>query len=215
MTRLFDLYPGLHGRVPHLQLANLPTPLDAADRMAAELGVRRLWIKRDDLSAKPYGGNKVRKLEHLLADALEKGCDAVLTYGAAGSNHALATSIYARRVGLDCYAVLTPQAPSPKVTGDRGRAMLGRGESGYDAALRWNPVVCNDLAGYIVRWRKTTAPYWEKAIPVGNITEHTFPHVTIDESVFGVSAVDHDGNESLVSVYVMPARSKRAYQVKK
>jgi len=112
-------------------------------------------------------------------------------------------------------ASLAAAPPAPKVTGDRGRAMLGRGEGGYDASLRWNPVVCDDLAGYIVRWRKTTAPYWEKAIPVGNVTEHSFPHVTIDESIFGVSAVDHDGNESLVSVYVMPPRSKRTYQVKK
>lgn len=126
MTRLFDVYPGLHDRVPYLQLADLPTPLDDADRMAAKLGIRRLWIKRDDLCARPYGGNKVRKLEHLLADALEQNCDAVVTYGAAGSNHALATSIYARRAGLDCYAVLTPQAKSPKVADTlRYHSLLG------------------------------------------------------------------------------------------
>jgi 1-aminocyclopropane-1-carboxylate deaminase/D-cysteine desulfhydrase-like pyridoxal-dependent ACC family enzyme len=115
VTKLFDVYPGLHDKLPHVQLAELPTPLDDAERMAAELGIRRLWIKRDDISALPYGGNKVRKLEFLLADAREKGCNAVVTYGAVGSHHALATSIYAHRLGLDCYAVLTPQAPSPKV----------------------------------------------------------------------------------------------------
>lgn len=126
MTLLTDRYPGLFENMPYLQLAELPTPLDDADRMAAQLSIRRLWIKRDDICAQPYGGNKVRKLEHLLADALEKGCDAVLTYGAAGSNHALATSIYAHRVGLDCYAVMTPQAPTPKVANTlRYHALLG------------------------------------------------------------------------------------------
>lgn len=126
MTLLTDRYPGLFENMPYLQLAELPTPLDDADRMAAKLGIRRLWIKRDDICAQPYGGNKVRKLEYLLADALEKGCDAVLTYGAAGSNHALATSIYAHRLGLDCYAVMTPQAPTPKVANTlRYHALLG------------------------------------------------------------------------------------------
>jgi 1-aminocyclopropane-1-carboxylate deaminase/D-cysteine desulfhydrase-like pyridoxal-dependent ACC family enzyme len=126
MSLLMERFPGLHDRLPHLQLATLPTALDSADALATELGVRRLWIKRDDLCAEPYGGNKVRKLEYLLADALERQCDAVLTYGAAGSNHALATAIYARRVGLDCYAVMTHQAPTPKVADTlRYHALLG------------------------------------------------------------------------------------------
>ena len=103
----------------------------------------------------------------------------------------------------------------PKITSERGRAMLGRGESGYDAALRWNPVNSTDLEGYYVYWRKTTAPLWEKKVYVGNTTEHTFSKVTIDEFVFGVSAVDSEGNESLISAYVMPPRRKSTYQTKK
>ena len=126
MTLLMESYPSLHEALPYLQLTQLPTPLDSADRLAAELGLRRLWIKRDDLCAEPYGGNKVRKLEHLLADALGQGCDASLTFGAAGSNHALATAIYSRRAGLDCYAVLTPQPPTPRVANTlRYHAWLG------------------------------------------------------------------------------------------
>ncbi len=111
-------------------------------------------------------------------------------------------------------ASLAAAPPAPTVVNERGRTMLGRGK-GYDAALKWNPVVCDDLAGYIVHWRKTTAPYWEKEVRVGNVTEHTFPDVTIDEYIFGVSAVDTDGYESVVTAYVMPPRSKRTYQVKK
>lgn len=139
MTLLAEAYPGLLDALPYMQIATLPTPIDSADPLAADLGIRRLWIKRDDRCAKPYGGNKIRKLEYLLADALGKSCDAVLTYGAAGSNHALATAIYARQVGLDCYAVLTGQSPTPRVADTlRYHALLGTRlvpVEGFKAAL--------------------------------------------------------------------------------
>ena len=81
-------YPTLADALPRLALADLPTPLEDAPRLAARLGVGSLAIKRDDLTSAIYGGNKVRKLEYLLAHALASGCDSVITYGAAGSNHA-------------------------------------------------------------------------------------------------------------------------------
>ncbi len=112
-------------------------------------------------------------------------------------------------------ASLAAAPPAPLVNDERGRPMLGRGESGYDAALKWEPVLCDDLAGYIIHWRKTTSPYWEKAIPVGNVNEYILEDVTIDEYVFGVGAVDKEGNESMVSAYSMAPRSKRVYEVKK
>jgi hypothetical protein len=81
--------------------------------------------------------------------------------------------------------------------------LLTRGKSGYDALLRWNrPNPEPDLAGYVVMMRKTTAPYWESEIYVGNVNEYLMPDVSIDDSVFGVAAVDKDGNESLVTPYV-------------
>jgi hypothetical protein len=88
--------------------------------------------------------------------------------------------------------------------------MLTRGKTRYDADLKWkneNPEA--DLAGYVVMIRKSTAPYWEREIFVGNVTEYTLPDVSIDEAVFGVKAIDKDGNESLTSPYVQPARQKR------
>ena len=117
MTRRFDgRFPQLAARLPWQQLAvGLPTALEPAPALGAALGVPSLLIKRDDLSGRPYGGNKVRKLEYLLGDALARGCDTVLTFGAAGSNHALATSIYARQLGLDCHAVLSDQVQTPWV----------------------------------------------------------------------------------------------------
>ena len=116
MTRPFDhRFPQLAARLPWQALADLPTALEPAPGFGAALGVPSLLIKRDDLSASPYGGNKVRKLEYLLGDALARGCNAVLTFGAAGSNHALATSIYARQLGLDCHVVTSDQVQTPWV----------------------------------------------------------------------------------------------------
>lgn len=96
-----------------LTLSALPTALETAGRLGAAIGATDLLAKRDDLAGTVYGGNKVRKLEYLLADALARGCEAVFTFGAAGSNHALATAIYAQQVGLKCHAVLVDQVQTP------------------------------------------------------------------------------------------------------
>ena len=126
MRQLFARFPGLVDELPFLPIATLPTPVEAVPAFGEQLGIGELMIKRDDLSATIYGGNKIRKLEHLLADALNHGADAVLTYGATGSNHILATSIYAKQVGLDCYGVMVEQPGSPKVSATlRYHAFLG------------------------------------------------------------------------------------------
>ncbi len=91
--------------------------------------------------------------------------------------------------------------------------LLTRGRSRYDAQVKWkheNPEA--DLAGYVIVIRKTTSPFWEREIFVGNVTEYTLPEVSIDELVFGVKAIDKDGNESLVSPYVQNPRQKRTIQ---
>lgn len=81
-------------------LGFFPTPFYKLERMSAELGVE-LYIKRDDFSGMSlFGGNKIRKLEYLMGDALDKGCDTVFTYGATQSNHAMQTVTAARRLGL-------------------------------------------------------------------------------------------------------------------
>ncbi|MDZ4180451.1 MAG: pyridoxal-phosphate dependent enzyme [Coriobacteriia bacterium] len=113
---LFEHFPGL-AKLPRVQLCDLPTPLDDTRDVLppdADSGSgRRLWIKRDDLTNVAYGGNKVRKLEFLLGEALAAGCRSVITFGAYGSNHALATAVHARALGLEPHAVLSPQAPGP------------------------------------------------------------------------------------------------------
>ena len=82
-----------------------PTPLHRLPNISKALGTN-VWIKRDDLCGVALGGNKVRKLEFLLADAKAKGYDLVMTTGAAQSNHAMLTAACAKRMGLDCILVL-------------------------------------------------------------------------------------------------------------
>ena len=109
MIPLFESFPRLGSALPYKRLGRLPTPLDVYSGQDLGLGCEQLMIKRDDRSGDAYGGNKVRKLEFLLADAIERGCNGVITFGTAGSNHALATAIYAEQCGLQCYSMLTPQ----------------------------------------------------------------------------------------------------------
>lgn len=94
------------------RFAQLPTPLIEAPRLSDRLGGPRILIKRDDLSGLAFGGNKVRKLEYLLGDALAQGCDTVITGGAQQSNHSRQTAAAAAACGLACHLVLAGEAPA-------------------------------------------------------------------------------------------------------
>ena len=119
------------------------------------------------------------------------------------------------RIVTAILASLASAPPAPKVTNERDRSLLGRGESGYDSHLRWTPAFdVEDLKGYKVYQRKTDSRLWEKEVFVGNQTEFLIRDVCIDEHVFGVSSVDKEGNESQVSVYVTSPRTKRTYKTK-
>jgi D-cysteine desulfhydrase len=96
---------------PFEELAELPTPVEPLEG-ASEPGGPGLWVKRDDLTSPVYGGNKVRTLEVLFAQARRSGCSDVVSTGAFGSNHAVATALHAPRVGLRAGAMLFPQPPS-------------------------------------------------------------------------------------------------------
>jgi D-cysteine desulfhydrase family pyridoxal phosphate-dependent enzyme len=92
-------------RASRITLATTPTPLQQAHRLGARLGLDQLWIKRDDLTGLAMGGNKARKLEFLLSDALAQGSDVVLTTGGPQSNHCRTTAAAARMCGLDAELV--------------------------------------------------------------------------------------------------------------
>ena len=90
---------------PRLELLGAPTPLEHLPRLSDYLG-RDIFIKRDDFTPMAMGGNKLRKLEFLAADALREGADVLLTAGAIQSNHVRQTAAVAARLGLKCVALL-------------------------------------------------------------------------------------------------------------
>ena len=99
--------------LPRFSLAQLPTPLEPLKSLSKFLGGPRLLIKRDDQTGLALGGNKARKLEFLIADALAQGADTVITAGAAQSNHCRQTAAAAAHAGLHCELVLGGQPPEP------------------------------------------------------------------------------------------------------
>jgi D-cysteine desulfhydrase len=104
---LFRYVPGLAGRVPWAALGDWPTPLDEVRIAGAPV-----WIKREGDSSPHYGGNKVRTLEAWLGHVRASGAERVWAIGAYGSNHAIATVVHARRLGLDAGAIVFPQPAS-------------------------------------------------------------------------------------------------------
>jgi D-cysteine desulfhydrase family pyridoxal phosphate-dependent enzyme len=110
-----------------VRFAHLPTPLDELEALRAALGgaaaCPRILIKRDDLTGFAFGGNKVRKLEFLVADAQAKGVTVVITGGAAQSNHARATAAAARKAGLKAVLVLEASTDRPP---EQGNLLLDR-----------------------------------------------------------------------------------------
>jgi D-cysteine desulfhydrase len=98
---------------PRLTLAQTPTPLQLLRRVSSASGGPRIWVKRDDLTGSLLSGNKVRKLEFVLAQALAQNCDAIITCGGLQSNHCRATALLCAQLGLHCTLILRgePQLP--------------------------------------------------------------------------------------------------------
>lgn len=119
-------------KTSRIPLAQLPTPIEPLDKLTALLGGPRLYIKRDDQTGLALGGNKTRKLEFLMADALAQKADVILTAGAAQSNHCRQTAAAATKLGLRCALILNgtpPPVPNGNLLID---IMLG-------ADLHWVP----------------------------------------------------------------------------
>ena len=98
--------------LPRLELAKLPTPLDRVENLGKSLGNLDLWFKRDDLTGFGLGGNKVRSLEYLAADAMKVNSNILITGGSSGSNHVRTTMAVAAHLGLKGVAVLSGTRPS-------------------------------------------------------------------------------------------------------
>ena len=105
--------------LPRLSLCHAPTPLERRPALDAWIGCE-IWVKRDDMTGGAEAGNKVRKLEFLLADALTKKATTVLTCGGLQSNHARATALVCASLGLEC--VLFLRVPEGARHGARTRS---------------------------------------------------------------------------------------------
>ena len=104
-------------RLYRVSIGHLPTPLEPLHRLSAMLGGPELWIKRDDQTGLATGGNKTRKLEFLVADALAQEADTLISCGATQSNHARQTAAAAAKFGMACTLVLRGEEP-PQAQGN-------------------------------------------------------------------------------------------------
>lgn len=102
---------------PRITLAQTPTPFHALDRLSAQVGGPRIWIKRDDMTGSAVSGNKIRKLEFTLAKAIAEGCDTIITAGGVQSNHCRTTALLCAQLGLQCHLILRG-APESEVDGN-------------------------------------------------------------------------------------------------
>jgi 1-aminocyclopropane-1-carboxylate deaminase/D-cysteine desulfhydrase-like pyridoxal-dependent ACC family enzyme len=110
-----------------IHLALQPTPLEPLERLSRALGGPEIWIKREDCTGLGLGGNKARKLEYLLAQAIAEGADTLITTGGPQSNHARQTAAAAARCGLRCILILIDAVPGRREAYYRsGNLLLGR-----------------------------------------------------------------------------------------
>ncbi len=114
-------------RFPRIRLGHFPTPLEPMANLTALLGGPRLWVKRDDCTGLSTGGNKTRKLEYLMAEAVAARADVVITQGATQSNHARQTAAAAAKLGMQCHILLEDRTGStdPDYT-HNGNVLLDR-----------------------------------------------------------------------------------------
>ncbi|MBX3466184.1 MAG: pyridoxal-phosphate dependent enzyme [Planctomycetes bacterium] len=154
--------------LPHVALGAFPTPVEPLEGLSRALGAE-CWVKRDDRAGARYGGNKVRKLELLLGRALARRRRGVVTIGAYGSHHALATAVYARALGLEVDLVLYPQPITAHVLDD----LLA--DHAVGARLVWTPHAA--LAPLVAEVVARRAPRTEVVPPGGSSALGTLGYV--------------------------------------
>ena len=98
---------------PRVSLAHLPTPLEFMPNLSKHLGGPEIWVKRDDCTGLATGGNKTRKLEYSMGEALEKAADTIITVGAVQSNHVRQTAAAAAKLGMSCEVLLEHRVGDP------------------------------------------------------------------------------------------------------
>jgi len=161
---LYARYPELRTTLPRLALGTGPSPVVPLTRLSEKLGGPQLWVKNDGLYGSVYGGNKARKLELIIADALRRGRRTIITVGATGTNHGLATALYGREHGLRTVLLLVEQPVTDRVRRQVWRlhkagAVLYRART-VPRAAALAPLVMVRHAD----WRRARLPYF---LPAG------------------------------------------------
>ena len=180
--------------IPRLRFAHLPTPVEELPRLSKALGGPRILVKRDDQTGLAFGGNKTRKLEFLVAEALEQGAQTLITGGALQSNHCRQTAAAAARYGLDCILVLNgemPGQPSANLLLDQlfGAQLV----TIADRSLR-DQTLHNTFDKATVEGRKPYLVTYGGSSPTGALgyafamEEFTMQNVEADWIVFGTSS---------------------------
>jgi L-cysteate sulfo-lyase len=124
---------------PRLGLASLPTPLEPMRRLTAHLGGPRLWVKREDATGLGFGGNKLRKLDYVLHDAVASGSDTLVSGGVVQSNSQRQVAAAAARLGMECHLAVYHgrlAAPTPEYA-TSGNALLNRLFGAYLHDVPW------------------------------------------------------------------------------
>ena len=157
-------------RFPRLGLAHLPTPLEPMERLTAALGGPRLWVKREDCTGVGLGGNKLRKLDYVLHEALRQGADTLVSGGVVQSNSQRQVAVAAAKLGLDCQlAVYHGRLAPPSADYDRsGNALLNRlfGATLHD--VPWNGDRNGAIHALAERLRAESAK-WAEVIKFANV----------------------------------------------
>ncbi len=147
-----------------LSLAHTPTPIYQLSRLSEDLGVP-LYVKRDDLTGMELSGNKVRKLEFLVAEAMNAGADTLVTCGGVQSNHCRATAAAAIRAGLQCHLILRGEEPAPPYDGNLLLDRLMGATVSFLSQPEYEKGDNEDFAGILEALRKKgQKPFY---IPVG------------------------------------------------
>ena len=146
-----------------LTLAQTPTPLQPLDRLSAELGGPRIWVKRDDMTGCGVSGNKIRKLEFSLAAAIDRGCDTIITAGGVQSNHCRTTALLCAQLGLKCHLILRGDEEDPD-----GNLLLDK-LAGAEISFYSNADYCARETEILDHWQSHYQQAGHKAfcIPVG------------------------------------------------
>jgi hypothetical protein len=145
-------------------------------------------------------------IQHTANDTFDKSSPDYATFVARVNGAALASLARAPSAPETTREVLTGAAKG------RRTPTVARGKSRYDAVLRWKDAPGDDLAGYAIVIRSSTAPYWEQQTFVGKVTEYTLAGVSIDDIIFGVKAIDTEGHESLVAPWVAAPTVLRKFE---